>query len=242
MNRRALTVLMLASSWLAAGACMGAGEVQGQKPLPMWANGFRFQPGTWGVYDVQSKGTAETYRVYFAVLEEVAQRKGQAFWIEIEVATTSTPAVVTRILTPVTTNGPGDAMEAIVQVTGYRPFTVPHRYLKPDPKGKGEQVGQFIRFSMPANPTFKTIDWRGRNVQAVDVRVTDPQNRPVQVLISEEAPPLCILRFDGPDATMDLLDWGVSAKTKITGKPVGLLRWIMGLFGSALSSAPSEAK
>lgn len=235
--------LIVAWSWVVACSCLSAGEIQGQKPVPMIADGFRFQPGTWAVYSVEPKGTAETYRVYFSVLGEVAQKKGKAYWMEIEVTTTGTPAVVTRMLSPDTGKGPGDVQEAIVQVAGYRPFTVPRKYLKPDPKNDSEQVGQFVRFNMPAEPAVRTINWRGREVQAVEVRVTDPERRPVQVLVSEDAPPLCILRFDGPDATMELLEWGVGAKTKITGKPVGMWRWMAGLFSSAVTSdAQTESK
>jgi hypothetical protein len=236
------TILILAVSWLTIGSCLGASDIQGQKPVPLFTDGFRFQPGTWGIYDVQPKGTAATHRIYFAVLEEVTQKKGKAYWMEVEVTTADTPAVVTRLLLPATTNGPGDALEAIVQVAGYRPFTVPRRYLKPDPKSKSAQVGQFIRFTMPTGPVVQSIDWKGRTVRAMDIKVMDANEQPVQVVVSEEVPPLCILRFDSPDTLMKLVDWGNGAKTKIIGKPVGMWRWIMGLFGSAMSgSTPAQS-
>ena len=67
----------------------------------------------------------------------------------------------------------------------------------------------------------------------------DPQGRPATATISREAPPLCVVKLDSPDTRMELLDWGTGAKSKLTGKPVGLWRWVWGVAWQAARSSQS---
>jgi hypothetical protein len=149
--------------------------------------------------------------------------------MEIEVYTNDQPTVVTRVLVPDTGNGPGDVQKAYVQIPAYRPFEVPRKYLKPDPKNKQDAVGQFVKYDLASTPAEKEITWKGRKLKATTVDATDAQGQPTTVTISTEAPPLCVVKMDSPGAKMELLDWGTNAKTKIVGKPVGLWRWVWGV-------------
>lgn len=241
--RRHLRLVLIAGlAFCGAGLGLAGGPAptQGQKPVPMVGERFSFTPGSWGQYRIRAKATNEEYQVAFAVLEEVRQRKGRAFWLEVETEVSGQPAVVTRLLMPETDQGPGDALDAIVQIAGYRPFQVPRGYLKPDPKGGQEQVGELVSYLQAESSEPKPTPWKGRTLNASTVKATDSQGRPVAILVSEEAPPLCILSLDAPDATMELLDWGTGAKTRITGKPVGLWRWVFGLIvqGGRTGQAP----
>ena len=199
---------------------------------------FRFVPGSWGVYKLTGKEGAGEHKMYFAVLDEVKQRKGKkTYWMEIEVYTNDQPAVVTRILVPDTGEGPGDAQKAYVQIAGYRPFEVPRKYLKPNPKKKQEGVGQFMKYDLSGEPEEKDLQWKGRTLKATTVEARDSEGRPTEVTVSLEAPPLCIVKLDSPDAKMELLDWGTGAKTKIVGKPVGMWRWVWGVAVQAAGDA-----
>lgn len=214
--------------------------MQGQKPIPMVSGEFRFVPGSWGLYKLKSADDPQEYKMYFAILDEVKQRKGKAYWMEIEVYTNDQPAVVTRVLVPDTGEGPGDALKAYVQITGYRPFEVPGKYLKPDPKKNQDGVGQFVKYDLAGQPEAKEITWKGRKLKATTVDATDAQGQPTTVTISTEAPPLCVVKMDSPQAKMELLDWGTGAKTKIVGKPVGLWRWVWGVAVSAAADTPAN--
>lgn len=211
-----------------------ANPMQGQQPLPMLGSEFRFAPGSWALYKLAGKESAEAHKMYFAVLDEVKQRKGKkAYWMEIEVYTNDQPAVVTRLLVPDTGEGPGDAQKAYVQIAGYRPFEVPRKYLKPNPKKKQEGVGQFMKYDLSGEPREKTLQWKGRSLKAATVKARDAKGNPTEVTVSLEAPPLCIVTLDSPDTKMELLDWGTGAKTKIVGKPVGMWRWVWGVAAQA---------
>lgn len=212
--------------------------LQGQQPVPMLGQEFRFVPGSWGVYKLTGKEGTGEHKMYFAVLDEVKQRKGKkAYWMEIEVYTNDQPAVVTRLLVPDTGAGPGDAQKAYVQIAGYRPFEVPRKYLKPNPKKKPEGVGQFAKYDLAGEPSERTIEWKGHSLKATTVDATDAQGTPTKVTISIEAPPLCVVKLESPDAKMELLDWGAGAKTRIVGKPVGMWRWVWGVAVQAAGDA-----
>lgn len=225
--------------FLSPSAVRGQEPMQGQTPVPMMGSEFRFVPGTWGMYKLTGTGDMPESKMVFSVLDEVKQRKGKAYWMEIEIYTNDQPAVVTRILVPDTGDGPGEAIEACVQITGYRPFKVPRKYLKADSKNEQEQVGQFLRYDPAGTPKAKNIEWKGRTLKASTVDVTDAQGNPSTVTISMDAPPLCIVMLDSSEVKMELLDWGTGATTKITGQPVGLWRWIGGVIMDAFKESDS---
>ncbi len=225
--------LFVGASAVFASAQQSPDPMQGQKPIPMLSEEFRFVPGSWGLYRLKSTGEVAEAQMYFAILDEVKQRKGTAYWMEVEVSVKGQPTVVTKILAPDTGNGPGDAKKAYVQISGYRPFEVPRKYLNPNPKKNQPTVGQYARYDLLGEPKQIDLTWKGRALKAMTVDAKDSEGRPTSILLSLEAPPLCLVKVDSPEADMELLDWGMNAKTKIVGKPVGLWRWIWGLIFTA---------
>ncbi|MBN1268406.1 MAG: hypothetical protein JXB04_02375 [Kiritimatiellae bacterium] len=211
----------------------GPDPMQGQRPVPMVGSEFRFVSGSWAVYLLKGRDDPQEQKLYFAVLDEVKQRGGTAWWIEMEVYTNDQPAVVTRMLVPDTGAGPGDAQKAYVQIAGYRPFEVPRKYLRPDPRRQQEQVGEFANYDLAGRPAEQTIQWKGRSLKAATVDLTDAEGGPTTIVISEDAPPLCVVKLDSPDMKMELADWGAGAETKIVGQPVGMWRWIWGVIVQA---------
>jgi len=211
----------------------------GQQAVPMMEDEFQFIPGTWGLYKLTPQEGSES-QMRFSVMEEVRQRRGRAFWVEIEIASSTNPTVVTRVLLPETESGPGDAKKAYVQIEGYRPFEVPRKYLRPNQKKKQEGVGEFTKFKTLGEPEEKTVEWKGRTLQATVVKSRDQDGNPVTVTISKEAPPLSILMMDSSAVGMELLDWGTGAETQLTGKPIGLWRWVFGLVVNAAAEGSPE--
>lgn len=229
-----MSLLFLGGQRASAVAQQGPDPMQGQTPAPMVAQEFRFVPGSWGLYKLTHGDDPQETQMYFAILDEVRQRRRTAYWMEIEVESAESPKVVTRLLVPDTGEGPGDAQKAYVQIEGYRPFEVPRKYLKPDPKKTQDSVGQFAKFDLKGDPKEKAITWKGRKLKATTVDTVDAQGRPTQITISLDAPPLCIVKLNSPEANMELLDWGTGAKTKIEGKPVGMWRWVWGVAAQAM--------
>jgi hypothetical protein len=223
-----------------AAAQEGPDPMQGQKPVPIVGSEFRFVPGSWGVYTLKNVADKQEYQMRFSILDQVKQRKGKAYWMEIEIESADNPTVITRMLVPDTGNGPGDPTKAYVQIDGYRPFEIPRKYLRPDPKAKQEPVGQFIPFELVGDPETKTLQWKGRSLEATTVEATDEQGRSTTVVASLDAPPLGIVKLNSPDVKMELLDWGDGAATRITGKPVGLWRWVWGVAVTAARDGAPE--
>lgn len=211
----------------------------GQQPIPMMEDEFQFKSGTWARYRFKPVDQPQS-ELEFSILDKVKQRRGTAWWMEIEMKPEETDDVVTRVLLPETENGPGDALKAIVQIEGYRPFEVPRKYLKPNPKKATEQVGEFAKFTPKGTPKAKHFTCNGRTVIGTTVETLDAEGRPVKVDLSPDVPPLGIVAIYGPDITMELLDWGTNAETKISGKPVGLWRWVWGVAVSAAKESGAQ--
>jgi len=215
--------------------------MSGQQAIPMMEDEFQFIPGTWALYKLIPKEGPES-QMRFSVLEEVKQRRGRAFWIEIEIVSSTNPTVVTRVLLPETDNGPGDAQKAYVQIEGYRPFEVPRKYMKSNPKKKQQGVGEFTTFESIGEPEDDTIEWKGKTYSISVVSALDQNGNPVTVATSKDIPPLGILLVDSVDMKMELIDWGTDAETRIVGKPVGLWRWIFGLVVNAVADGETESQ
>jgi len=212
--------------------------MEGQQPIPMMGDSFQFQSNTWARYQFQPADQPRSELV-FSILDEVRKRRGNAWWMEIEIISKETEDVVTRVLLPETEDGPGDALKAIVQIEGYRPFEVPRKYLKPNPKKETEQVGEFATFTPKGKPKAKQFTCNGRTINGTSVEALDAEGRTVKVDLSPEVPPLGIVGVYGEGITMELLDWGSDASTKIEGKPVGLWRWIWGVAVTAAKEGGS---
>jgi hypothetical protein len=242
-RRKHALFLGLIATLVTAGALFAAtpekDPMEGQQPIPMMGDSFQFKPNTWARYSFKPAGQPSS-ELEFSILDEVRNRRGNAWWMEIEINSTDTDDVVTRVLLPETEDGPGDALKAIVQIEGYRPFEVPRKYLKPNPKKKTEQVGELATFTPKGEPQAKQFTCNGRTINGTSVEALDAEGRTVKVDLSPEVPPLGIVGIYGEGiTTMELLDWGTGAETKITGKPVGLWRWVWGVAVSAAKEGGS---
>jgi hypothetical protein len=211
---------------LAAGGMLLAEEkVPGQKPLVIIADTFQFVPGAWARYNVYDKEKKEAYDLYFAVLGR-EEKDGQACaWIEVDVRIKDQPRVVTRFLALETPQGPGDVKNVIVQVEGYSPFTVPKKFLKPD-QGKG-QVAQLKPARVVKKLERRAVGPVGRRVQAWVVEAVTDDGQEVKAVVSEELPPIALYEAESPALRMTAVDWGLGARTRITGEPVPFWLWLM---------------
>ena len=213
-----------------------AREVPKQPAVVALSGQFDFTPGRWALYDLKDLRSNVTARLYFSVLEPEKQRKGMASWMEVEVKTPDQPTVVTRFLAPQMPTGPGEAIKAIVQVGKMDPFVVPSRYLKPDKTTGAAQVGAVQPLDLKTNPPeWSTRTIAGKEVRIGTVKATDAEGRAITAVIGEQVGPLGLVEYTDPDREMRLVDWGTGATTKMTGKPVGMIRWIWRIIWRAMT-------
>lgn len=215
--------LLVVVSCLGLLATARGAEVQGQKPVPLVGESFRFVPGAWAVYFVKEIRSNTTSTMYFAVTEETTRGRTPACWMEIGVESGTNPAVVTRMLVEKTPQGPGRAFAAVVQIEGFDPFAIPGRYLKSDAE---ERVGDFRPLELTVPASKEKMTWMGKEILACKVEARDAEGRRADVIFSEDLPPLGLVSVESPDVEMKLEDWGTGAKTRISGKPVGFYRWL----------------
>ncbi len=129
--------------FLSAMFCHG-GEIQGQKQMIVVDDAFQFIPGTWARYTIHDKQKQEEYEMTFAVMEDENRPEGSCSWMEVIIKAQNTPTVVTRFLAKKTTQGPGKVLEAIVEMEGYSPFTVPQNFME----GEDAEVGQTQKYHL----------------------------------------------------------------------------------------------
>lgn len=222
-----VTNAMLAWSLLAlltVGAAPAlAEEIGGQTSIPIVGDTFSFQPGTWSSYQVEDRTRNERYQLWIATLERRAAKNGSTWWLETRVAPPAGPSVVTRILVPETPAGPGEALQAVVQIEGKTPFTVPRKYLR----GEKREVTSFRLVTLIETGTGHVVRIGDRELVAVDVIASDAEGRRVSATTSGSVSPLGLVVADTGDIRLDLEDWGTGAVTRIEGKPVSLFWWIL---------------
>lgn len=134
-------------------AFCSADEIQGQKQMVVIDDTFQFIPGTWATYMVFDKQKKEEYEMTFSVMEDGNKHEGACSWMEVIIKMKQTPTVVTRFLAKKTKQGPGEVLEAIVQMEGYSPFTVPHNFLK----GEDAEVGQTLNYRLAKKVRKKAL-------------------------------------------------------------------------------------
>lgn len=223
----------------AARAGAGAEPAHQQTPVPLMGSAFQFVPGTWGRYSLSNRVDGQAYMMRFSVLDEVRRRGAKSYWIEVEIFTNEQPVVVTRMLVPDTGRGPGEVQQAVVQVAGFPPFDVPRRHLRSDsPKADG----QFLNYETAVPATESTLEWKGRTIKTQTISALKEQSAPARIVLSADAPPLCIVELDTAEAQMELLDWGTGAQSAITEKPTGLIRWLWRVIRQAATSSDQAAE
>lgn len=229
MKRMLLGVLLVMGLMVPA---LAAGkDIQGQRPVMVVADSFRFIPGAWARYAVRDKAGNENYHLWIATLERVPRRGKPASWMEIEVTPENQPAVVTRMLVKETPQGPGDLLQVIVQMRGHAPFVVPEKYY-------ADQTGEVGDFQ-PAHTLQRlergSLTLRGREIPVWDVEARDAQGRPLSATVSEAVPPMGLVRAESEALSMQLDDWGEGARSRIDGTPMNFYLWLMWQLGGGLA-------
>ncbi len=207
-----------------------AGEIQGQKQMIVIDDVFQFIPGTWATYTIHDKQKQEEYEMTFSVMEDENRDEGPCSWMEVMVKAKNIPAVVTRFLVKKTTQGPGKVLEAIVEMGGFSPFTVPQNFME----GEDAEVGQTQNYHLSKKIREKVIKFQDREIKLWLVEAVSDNQHPAEVWISEELPPMGIFKINTPEIGMYLVDWGNDAKSRITGTPINFYLWIASQIGESL--------
>lgn len=213
-----------------------AGEIQGQKQMLVIEDTFQFIPGTWAKYTVRDKREQEEYLMTLSVLQGERRQHQQCYWLEVIIESQKASTVVTQFLTPQTKQGPGKVLEAIVQVDGYAPFTVPHHFLE----GEEAEVGQTLSYQLVRKVRKKVLNFRDRKVNTWLVEARDNNQQSVHAWVSEELPPIGIFKVDTSDVGMYLEDWGNSAHSNISGTPMNFYLWLTTVIGKAFNDTTTE--
>ena len=226
-----LVVLAVAAVAAMTAATAYGADVEGQRPLMIVGETFRFTPGAWSDYLIHDREKKEYYRMTIATLERFSRDGKPCSWMEIGVTPEKDPPVVTRLLVEETKSGPGEIFEVIVQVRGYEPFTVPESFYK----GEEKDVGQFKGAAVARRIDRRVIPVAGRSIQAWDVEAADAAGAVMSALVSEEVAPIGVVMAETPQIDMVLSDWGTGATSKIEGTPVNFYVWLMMQMGGALT-------
>ena len=214
---------------LSAGGAFGA-EIEGQKPMVVIGDVFKFTPGSWATYSIHDRVKREYYQMYIATLEKTRAHDKPCSWMEVEVTPEGAPPVVSRFLVEETKDGPGEIFDVIVQIEGYPSFIVPTRFYE----GKGKEIGEFQSSYVAKRLGKKTVTVNGKPINAWEVEASDKKGRKINALISEEAPPLGIVKADTEKTTIHLVAWGTSAKSKMEGSPITFYLWLVRQLGQGL--------
>jgi hypothetical protein len=226
-----LVVLTVAAVAAMTAATAYGADVEGQRPLMIVGDAFRFTPGAWSDYLIHDREKKEYYRMTIATLERFKRDGKPCSWMEIGVTPEKDPPVVTRLLVEETKSGPGEIFEVIVQVRGYEPFTVPESFYN----GEEKDVGQFKGAAVAKRIERRVIPVAGRSIPVWDVEAVDAGGAVMAALVSEEVAPIGVVMAESPQIDMVLSDWGTGAVSKIEGTPVNFYVWLMMQMGGALT-------
>ncbi len=218
--------LLCAILCLSAGGAFGA-EMEGQKPMVVIGDVFRFVPGSWATYSIHDRVKQEHYRMYIATLEKTQSHDKPYSWMEVEVTPAGAPPVVSRFLVEETKGGPGEILDVIIQIEGYPSFIVPTRFYE----GKGKEIGEFQSSYVAKRLGKKTVTVNGKPINAWEVEASDKKDRKINAIVSDEVPPLGIVNADTEKTTIHLVAWGTGAKSKIEGSPITFYLWMIKQLG-----------
>ncbi|MCB2189535.1 MAG: hypothetical protein KQJ78_24210 [Deltaproteobacteria bacterium] len=226
--------------WMAAAPASAANDspVQGQTPMLVVKGSYNFVPGAWADYWVKNLKKGENYDMRICTLERAKYEGQNAVWMEIKVDMKGQPGVITKVLCLETPDGPGQAKEVIVQPQGYDPFTVPASFLAE----QGGEAGEVQTFDPKASAKEVTVRFkkRGTKMKAIKVNGVDDQGRVVEALVSQEIPPLGLIKATTSEIEMTIQDWGLGGKSQIRGEPMNFYVWIAAQVGKALTSPAAE--
>jgi hypothetical protein len=190
---------------------------------------FQFTEGAWAEYDILDKNEQMTYILRISILEQEAvrrtwfSRRRMYRWLEFQVQMPDHPHVVVKYLGPETPEGPGEPHEMIVQIEEYED---PIRFGRMWLRDNDEQIVTADYEWSDQRVDEETITHAGRTFSAWRAQATADDGTTVEAIVSEELPPFGLYFAENSEQRMTLRDWGMGARTAITGEPVGLFRWI----------------
>jgi hypothetical protein len=157
--------------------------------------------------------------------------------MEIEATVKDAPVVVTRVLIEEKKAGPFRIDQAIVQVQGYSPFSVPQKYLE----GQDQQVGQFQTAHIVSQLAQQVIEHNGKKINAITAEAATDKGDKMSITYSLELPPIAVYQAENKDFRLSINDWGMDARSKINGPPESFLLWIMEQVNNAISKSDTTA-
>ena len=215
----------------------GQENIPGQRPMLLLDNAFQFISGSWADYTYFDKQKNESTRLYFSILDRETVKNAPYIWMEIEAAVKDAPVVVTRVLIEEKKAGPFRIDQAIVQVQGYSPFSVPQKYLE----GQDQQVGQFQTAHIVSQLAQQVIEHNGKKINAITAEAATDQGDKMSITYSLELPPIAVYQAENKDFRLSINDWGMDARSKINGPPESFLLWIMEQVNNAISKSDTTA-
>jgi len=215
----------------------GQENIPGQRPMLLLDNAFQFISGSWADYTYFDKQKNESTRLYFSILDRETVKNAPYIWMEIEAAVKDAPVVVTRVLIEEKKAGPFRIDQAIVQVQGYSPFSVPQKYLE----GQDQQVGQFQAAHIVSQLAQQVIEHNGKKINAITAEAATDKGDKMSITYSLELPPIAVYQAENKDFRLSINDWGMDARSKINGPPESFLLWIMEQVNNAISKSDTTA-
>jgi hypothetical protein len=215
----------------------GQENIPGQRPMLLLDNAFQFISGSWADYTYFDKQKNESTRLYFSILDRETVKNAPYIWMEIEAAVKDAPVVVTRVLIEEKKAGPFRIDQAIVQVQGYSPFSVPQKYLE----GQDQQVGQFQTAHIVSQLAQQVIEHNGKKINAITAEAATDKGDKMSITYSLELPPIAVYQAENKDFRLSINDWGMDARSKINGPPESFLLWIMEQVNNAISKSDTTA-
>jgi hypothetical protein len=233
---RAVRLLLAVGLAVAVSSVVSAAEkIPGQRPLLVIGDQFQWVHGSWATYDLYDKAKRERSKMYIAILEQGKKKNRQGIWLEVGIEMRGEPKVMTRMLAEMTPSGPGDLLEAIVQVEGMGAFSVPGSFMKQGNEEGERQVGQVRPAREVRRMEERVITRRGRELKVWDVEAEDADGKPVKAVVSIELPPIAVVSADTDEMQMEIVDWGLAARSRITSKPMNFYLWIASQIGKGMS-------
>ncbi len=207
----------------------------GAPPMPAYpapivvGDMFQFVEGAWAEYEILDKAEDTTFTLRMSVLdvEQVRRtwlsRSRPYRWLEFAIDMPGEPQVVVKYLARETAEGPGEPHEIIIQVPDYEnPIRLGRMWLR---NNEEEIVNTELVWSHH-RADEEMITHAGRTFSAWRVQAEAEDGTTVVAIVSEELPPFGLYFTETPEQRMTLRDWGMDARSTITGEPLGLSRWI----------------
>lgn len=228
-------VMLAAAEPPASRTVRTSGSDSGAPPIPAYPTPivvgemFQFVEGAWAEYEVLDKTDNSTYILRISVLgrEQVRRtmfsRRRPYRWLEFEITIPDEPKVIVKYLARETSDGPGDPHEMIVQIEEHEnPLRLGRRWLR----GGDEEVVDSDYEWTRQQVDEEQITHGERTFSAWRVQTEEEDGSIVEAIVSEEIPPFGLYLAETSEQRMRLRDFGMNARSNITGEPLGLTRWI----------------